>query len=89
LVKSLEEIDKHNLLDTVGYSAYDVDDLKALLSEMEAVALYNSGIFEETDDSAENVHAEKTNENKANAMMIIRKNERCLILDKTAIFICV
>jgi hypothetical protein len=53
----------------VGYSAYDVDDLKALLSEMEAVALYNSGIFEETDDSAENVHAEKTNENKAQDYM--------------------
>ena len=30
-----------------------------------------------------------TNENNAKAMIIIRKNERCLILDKTAIFICV
>lgn len=69
LVKSLEEISNHNLLDTVGYSSYDVDDLKALLSEMEAVALYNSGIFEETDDSAENVHVEKTNENKAQDYM--------------------
>jgi len=60
LVKSLEEINNANLLDTVGYSSYDVDDLKALLSEMEAVALYNSGIFEDTDSSEENVAYEKT-----------------------------
>ena len=64
LVKSLEEISNHNLLDTVGYSSYDFYDLKALLSEMEAVALYNSGIFEGTDDSAENVAIEKTMNDK-------------------------
>jgi diketogulonate reductase-like aldo/keto reductase len=60
LVKSLEQINEANLLETVGYSSYDVDDLKALLSEMEAVALYNSGIFEETDDAEENVHNQRT-----------------------------
>jgi hypothetical protein len=30
-----------------------------------------------------------TNENNAKAIITIKKNERCLILDKTAIFICV
>lgn len=67
LVKTLERLDAENLLDTVGFDSNDIDDLKALLSEMESIELYNSGVFGDTDEAAGNVELLDSFDDKAKA----------------------
>lgn len=65
LVKTLERLDAENLLNTVGFDSNDIDDLKALLSEMESIDLYNSGVFGDADETAENVQSQDSFADKA------------------------
>lgn len=67
LVKTLERLDAENLLNTVGFDSNDIDDLKALLSEMESIELYNSGVFGDTDETAGNVELLDSFDDKAKA----------------------
>jgi hypothetical protein len=65
LLSTLEKLDSENQLELVGFASHDIDDLKALLSEMESIELYNSGVFGDSDESAENVQSQDSFSDKA------------------------